>query len=356
MERSVENCPTLSVLMPNYNHSQFLPESLGAILSQSYRPSEIFIIDDASTDNSVEVIEEIARREPIVRLVRNERNMGVEWNVNRLLQMAEGEYIYSPSADDIILPGFFEKSMALLAQHPQAGLCSSVARLISENGEDRGIRAMPVISNKPRFFAPQEVRHVLRKYGRWIDSGSVIYRRQALEDIGGYEIELGSFSDTFANLVIALQFGACFVPEPLSCWRRMAMGYANRSATDWKIHLGRQLKAAESMRTTYGELFPKDFVTKFERHSIYSVSYMVFSSAWREQRKTFEDVLRRVCPTPLFGDRVVWAVMQLAMQIQASAWRLYLMIKFGPLLWWLRGRLSAIFNLRKLIISDGTEL
>lgn len=79
--------PTLCVLMPNYNHARFLPESLEAILAQSYPPLEVIVLDDASTDNSVEVIESFLRRDPRVRLVRNERNVGVERSVNRLVEM-----------------------------------------------------------------------------------------------------------------------------------------------------------------------------------------------------------------------------------------------------------------------------
>ena len=143
--------PTLSVLFPNYNHARFLPESLGAFLAQSYRPVEIIIIDDASTDNSVEVIETFARREPRLRLIRNERNMGVVPNMNRLVEMASGDYVYLSAADDKVLPGFFEKSMALLSQYPQAGLCSTVGRLIDKDGKDKGIRAIDCCAETPKF-------------------------------------------------------------------------------------------------------------------------------------------------------------------------------------------------------------
>src|SRR5207245_2608164 len=56
---------TLSVLMPNFDHARFLPESLGAILEQSYPPCEVIVIDDGSTDDSVEVLEKIAARHPL---------------------------------------------------------------------------------------------------------------------------------------------------------------------------------------------------------------------------------------------------------------------------------------------------
>ena len=62
----------LSVIVPNYNHAQYLPEAVNAILNQSCRPMEVIVIDDCSTDNSVEVIEAFIRQDPIIRLYRNE--------------------------------------------------------------------------------------------------------------------------------------------------------------------------------------------------------------------------------------------------------------------------------------------
>src|SRR4051812_21669960 len=116
---------SLSVVMPNYNHSHYIGEALEAILGQTFRPMEVIVVDDASTDNSVEVIEQFVRRDSAVRLLRNEQNSGPVPTVNLGLKQASGDYVYTMAADDKILPTFFEKSMNLLAQYPQAGLCSA---------------------------------------------------------------------------------------------------------------------------------------------------------------------------------------------------------------------------------------
>jgi hypothetical protein len=79
---------TLSVVISNYNHARYLPVALQAVLSQSCRPMEVIVIDDCSTDNSVEVIEEFVRRDPIIRLYRNEQNQGVIFSTNRGLGLA----------------------------------------------------------------------------------------------------------------------------------------------------------------------------------------------------------------------------------------------------------------------------
>src|SRR5437763_570789 len=96
------NAPTLSVVFPNYNDARFLPQQLESMLKQSYQPKEIIIIDDASTDNSIEIINNYIARAPHSRLIRNDRNMGVEHNINRLIDEATGDYLYLGAADDAV--------------------------------------------------------------------------------------------------------------------------------------------------------------------------------------------------------------------------------------------------------------
>src|SRR2546429_8407572 len=120
------NLPRLSVIVPNYNHARFLPNCLEAILRQSEQPFEIIVIDDDSTDNSVEVIEAFKKRSPIIRFYRHDQNRGVVSGMNRGLELARGDYGYYAAADDQVFPGFFEKALRLLNDHPQAALFCTI--------------------------------------------------------------------------------------------------------------------------------------------------------------------------------------------------------------------------------------
>src|SRR6266540_3959461 len=117
--------PKLSVVVPTYNHAHYLPRALDAILGQSLQPREVIIVDDASTDGSQRLIEDYARKHPAIRAVRNERNLGVVASLNRGAELSSGEYLVFAASDDYILPGFYEKSIALLERFPQAGLSTA---------------------------------------------------------------------------------------------------------------------------------------------------------------------------------------------------------------------------------------
>lgn len=344
--------PTLSVVFPNYNHAWFLPEQLNSMLRQSYRPKEIIIIDDASTDNSVEVIEGFVRKEPRIQLIRNENNMGVVWNINRLIEMASGDYIYLSAADDMVLPGFFEKSMALLAKYPEAGLCSAVGRSIDKDGNDLGIRAFPVISNRPCFCSPAQVQRKLCRYGHWFSISSMIIKREALIYEGCQIAELGSFADTFAALVIALRYGACYIPEPMSCRRMLHTGYALRSTTDWGGMIEKGMFAIKLMRTTYRDLFPPEFVAAFKRQWMYALSANIGMQIHVKQERTLKKALETICPETGFVNRVFGYMICLAVRVQAMIWQFYSTIKFAPWRWWIFGRLSILINLRKFLLTE----
>ena len=342
--------PTLSVLIPNYNHAHFLPEALDSILSQSYKPTEIIILDDGSTDNSLEILKEYKKREPSILVENNSTNLGVVPTVNRLFEMANCDYVFCPSADDVLLPGFFEESMTLLGKHPEAGLCSAVGTLMTEEGKHIGIRAIPIISSKPCYLSPKKVRSKMNLLGRWIDSGTVIYRRSALETEGGQVDELGSFADTFLNMLIALRHGVCYVPKPSMRWRQVEGGYAASNIENWQGLQSRGILAAELMRTKHRDLFEPNQVRMFERQWAYLVNVSASQFVRLQQKRELDRIASQFFPHNTLLDRAFWSVTQSLFALVHLLWRLYLMARLGPWRWWILGRLSIMVNLKTIVL------
>jgi glycosyltransferase involved in cell wall biosynthesis len=217
----------LSVLLPNYNYAEYIEEALDAIVAQSYRPDEVLIIDDASSDNSVEIIKRYVNKYPFLRLIENKNNMGAAINYKKLVEMAEGEYIYCTASDDRILPGFFEKSMALLEKYPQAGLCCTDTAV--QIGKDV-IENRNYLSKEPRYFSPKEVVNLFaRHFFTPVKAHTVVVKRSAFVEAGNFRPELKWSCDSLTQSVVSFRHGICYCPEVLTVMRmhKAQYGYTN---------------------------------------------------------------------------------------------------------------------------------
>ena len=191
--------PTLAVLMPNYNHARYLADAIAGIATQSRPPDEFLILDDGSTDNSLEIIEPYLKQYPFLRLIRHERNRGVIAANQRLFAEARGDLLFAAAADDVRLPGFFARAVQMAERFPQAGLVFGAVGMIDQEGRRLG-RIAVRRWQEPLYADPQRF---LREYlmvelpAHSLCSGT-IYSREALLEAGGFRPDLGSWAATFA--------------------------------------------------------------------------------------------------------------------------------------------------------------
>lgn len=260
------NAPTLWIGVPSYNHARYLPVMLDALLAQSYQPLGITVIDDCSTDESVAIVRSYARRYPQVRLIVHERNLGVNATLKELLEMAIGDFFFAPAVDDRVLPGMLEKSMALLARHPTAGLCSAQIYAIDQIGLRTKLEAANPLGLGPEgyYMSPAQCRTAMRRPDFWVHGNTAIFRREALLAAGGYRKELGYYADGLMHLTLALAHGACFVPEPLGEEMRLPDTYSGRSQRNPAGMRRIRDTALGLMRGENARLFPRWLVRRWQ--------------------------------------------------------------------------------------------
>jgi glycosyltransferase involved in cell wall biosynthesis len=310
--------PTVSVLLPNYNHGEYLAEALGAIAGQTARPTEVLVGDDASTDDSVRIAEDFAARDPLIRVVRNQTNMGALATIERLLEMSSGDYFISVAADDRMHPRLLERSLELLARHPEAGFSSALSRRIAPDGSDLGMFPTPVVADEPRYLPPAEIESLLpRDIGWFVMGNTVLWRRDAYLAAGGLHPELGSLSDYFLTMVLGLRHGACFVPEALADWRLMPTGMAATSGADPERLRALQETAVRLMTSDYSADFPPGYAQEWGRWQ--GVSYAL-AGLERRRHATLESVSQRrpALARPL---RAAFAVEHAAVEVRETVRR-----------------------------------
>jgi glycosyltransferase involved in cell wall biosynthesis len=121
----------VSVLLPMYNAAPFIEEAVNSILSQSFSYFELIIIDDCSTDNSVDLVTQV--KDDRIVLIKKAQNSGYTDSLNYGLKIAKGKFIARMDADDISLPNRFETQVNFLEQNKEVILCGSWFKIIGSD-------------------------------------------------------------------------------------------------------------------------------------------------------------------------------------------------------------------------------
>ena len=120
----MESKPLFSILVANYNNGCYLMEAIESVYAQTYPHWEIIIMDDASTDNSKELYEQLSKNDKI-HIFFNDQNMGCAYTKHQLMLHANGDYCGYLDPDDVILPNAIEVTMAALLASPETVLTFS---------------------------------------------------------------------------------------------------------------------------------------------------------------------------------------------------------------------------------------
>lgn len=264
---------SLSVILPNYNHGKLVARALHALATQTPAAREIIVVDDGSTDNSVEVIEALQRRYATIRLIRNQTNQGIVASVKTALEVATGEFLLFAGSDDFVLPGLFGRALDALTAYPNAAFFGAGVVLV--DGDDRviGLRPVTAPQRRPGYLSPADVRRVIRDTDFWALGTATVYRRRLVAAIGYFDPRLGSLGDTLANRLLAFQHGFYFDPTVLAAYNKDPTSFSARSASSVN-DVNNLLAAARSwmaenlpadVRDEHGPLFDRRMRFSFAR-------------------------------------------------------------------------------------------
>lgn len=113
---------TVTVVIPCYNYARFLPAAIGSVLAQQGVAVDVVVVDDASTDDSLAVAHDLARRDPRVSVIAHAANAGPVQTFNDGLAAATGEFLVRLDADDLLTPGALQRAVAVMQACPTVGL------------------------------------------------------------------------------------------------------------------------------------------------------------------------------------------------------------------------------------------
>jgi glycosyltransferase involved in cell wall biosynthesis len=177
--------------MPVYNGSKYLRPAIDSILGQNFRDFELIIVNDGSTDDTLEIAKSYTDKR-IVLL--SHENQGVARSLNKALKIARGKYIRRHDADDVSLPDDLKVQVDFLVMHPEFALVSSQIAYMTDRGKKAGLYRNP----KQDFFSGKEYVEVdfeLYKMSRPVIHATVLMLREVLLELGGYRTDFLTSED-----------------------------------------------------------------------------------------------------------------------------------------------------------------
>lgn len=213
--------------MSVHNAEKYLEESISSILDQSFSEFEFLIIDDASTDRSVEIVERQAKKDDRIRLIANKKKRGLTSNLNSLLLLSKKKYIARMDADDISALNRLKTQYEYLEQNPDVDIVGSYAQNINENGVKIGFRHVPITHEK--------IEKLLPKLNP-ISHPTVMFRRESIEKLHGYDERFSTSQDYhlwFKAIAAGLEIHN--IPEYLLKYR-MNDNYKSRKSMKYRLN------------------------------------------------------------------------------------------------------------------------
>lgn len=215
----------LSILIPSYNHSKFIVETLNGHVEKNPFDYEIIVIDDGSTDNSVEVIKSWMVSHPEVKSKLISRpNKGITGTLNELIDLAQGKYIRIFGSDDISIPG----ANAMMVEYLETNQIDAVfgyCRVINEEGKEIAENSIIQLGQNPQDYSSDIKKSIITKWA--IVGPSLMVKRDAFNTIGKFN-EASLIEDWFLYMSLAAKTKLHFLQKEVAYYRHH-QGNASRT-------------------------------------------------------------------------------------------------------------------------------
>lgn len=200
------NTPLVSVLMTSYNREKFIGEAIESVLNSNYKNYELIIVDDASEDKTVEIAKSFESKDKRIRVYVNKENISQFPNRNKAAEFAKGKYLKYLDSDDKIFDWGLEYCVELMEKYPAAGM---------------GIFKAQNNVNEPFLESEAAInKHFFQHNFLNIGPSGIIVKKEAFENIGGYNPGYGVPSDMYFNLKMVSRFPVVILKNQFFFYRQ----------------------------------------------------------------------------------------------------------------------------------------
>ncbi|MBA4321165.1 MAG: glycosyl transferase, partial [Flavobacterium sp.] len=208
------NEPKISVLMPAYNAEKYIAEAIESILNQTFKDFEFIIVDDCSTDKTWEIIQEYTKKDERIVALKNEKNLGIAGNRNKLIGMAKGKYIVWQDADDISFPERLNHQHCFMEENREVGICGGWLEFFDDSGKT---------SVRKYKTDDANIRKTIFRFSPVAQPGAII-RKKVIDEVGQYDLNYPPAEDLDMSFRIGKEYKFANLQEAVIKYRENKAG------------------------------------------------------------------------------------------------------------------------------------
>ena len=241
-EGAVMQRPKVTVCLPTYNKARYLPAAIASVLAQEFRDYELLIVNDASPDNTDEIVRGFV--DARIKYARNPQNMGLVENWNCCLNLAQGDYAIVFHDDDVMLPGLLRREVEVLDGNSKVVLVHAAAQAIDESG---AVFCVAAPHTWPPLASSLEFVTLYWTQG-YVVMPSAMFRRSLALRLGAFNPDLKYSADADLWQRMAFEGQVAFLDELLISNRVHSSQTTQKILTNSLQMLDERLKLAEATR------------------------------------------------------------------------------------------------------------
>lgn len=188
--------PLVSVITPAYNAEKYIGDTIESILNQTFKDFEFIILNDKSTDNTLKIIQEYAKKDSRIIVIDNEKNLGIAGNRNKGIKKAKGKYIIWQDADDISLPERIEKQYRFMEKNPKVGILGGFLEMFDDSG---------IVGLRKYDAHDKSLREKIFLYSPVAQPASII-RKKIFGEVGDYNLKYPPAEDIDMSFRIGMSY------------------------------------------------------------------------------------------------------------------------------------------------------
>lgn len=265
--------PRVSVIVPNYNHAEFLEQRIESILNQTCQDFELILLDDNSTDESIAILHKYKHHPKVSQWVVNSVNSGspfVQWNLG--VSLAKGEYVWIAESDDWAELTFLEEMLSVVDRFKGVVLAYSLAKYINRNGEEAWKMNE---TNATQFFQGKEYVR------RFLINANVIY------NVSMTLIHRESYMKTEYRLIESMKLCGDWLLYVMICLQGNVV-CVNKALSNYRIHDTNTSATAEKKGLSFLEGFRILSYIRFRENRPIGLSeYFSWAKQWVKYQRKF---------------------------------------------------------------------